>query len=61
MILMRLDMAAAAAGVSPSTLRRWVAEGRLVKHGDRKPWRVNLEEVEELRDMLRHRLPSARS
>jgi transposase len=44
--------AAKLAGVNESTIRRWIGEGRLIGHGRRKPWLVDLKAVELLRDTL---------
>lgn len=38
--------------VPAGTIRRWLAEGRLVRHSDAKPYRVNLDEVLTLRVLL---------
>lgn len=60
---MRLTIpeAALATGVPAGTIRRWLSEERLVRHGDRKPYRVDLGEVEQLRDTLsREAKPSTR-
>ena len=40
------------AGVNASTIRRWITENRLNKSG-RKPYKVELAEVERLRDTLK--------
>lgn len=55
---MRLTIpeAALATGVPAGTIRRWLSEERLVRHGHRKPYRVDLGEVEQLRDTLSRRL-----
>lgn len=38
--------------VPAGTIRRWLSEGRLVRHGERKPYRVDYSEVLELRALL---------
>lgn len=51
---MRLTIAEAAlaTGVPAGTIRRWLSEERLVRHGDRKPYRVDYDEVLALRALL---------
>lgn len=46
-------------GVPAGTIRRWLAEGRLVRHGDSKPYRVSYDEILQLRDTLSPRLRKA--
>lgn len=45
--------AARITNIPAGTIRRWLAEGRLHRHGDRKPYGVDLDELEALRDTLR--------
>lgn len=57
---MTIPEAAQAAKIPEGTIRRWLSEGRLVRHGDRKPYRVNFLEVDALIRTLREtRLPRA--
>lgn len=51
--LVSIDDAARHADVTPSTLRRWVAQGVVKRHGESKPWKVDLDRVMEVRDALR--------
>lgn len=44
--------AAHLAHVPPGTIRRWLSEGRLTRHGLRKPWRVSVAEVHDLDVLL---------
>lgn len=48
---MRLTIpeAALASGVPAGTIRRWLSEERLVRYGHRKPYRVDYDEVLQLR------------
>lgn len=55
MVLLDLPATAHVYHVPLSTLRRWLAEGKLTRHGS-KPYRVDLEEVEALLDR-RGKLP----
>lgn len=52
-ILMSLPDAAHIYGVRLPTLRRWLSEGRLVRHGSTKPYKVDASEVEQLVSCLR--------
>ena len=52
-----IEDAAAITGVPAGTIRRWIAEGRLTRYGEHKPWRVDYDEVLRVRNNLR---PSAR-
>lgn len=45
--------AARITGVPSGTIRRWLSEGRLTRHGDAKPWRVDFDEVLALRALLK--------
>ena len=47
-----IEDAAAITGVPAGTIRRWLAEGRLTRHGEHKPWRVDYDEVLQLRSIL---------
>ena len=38
--------------VPAGTIRRWLAEGRLRRFGEHKPFRVHVKEVADLRDTL---------
>jgi predicted site-specific integrase-resolvase len=40
-------------GVPSGTIRRWLSEGRLARHGDHKPWRVDYDEIMALRALLK--------
>lgn len=44
--------AARLSGVPAGTLRRWLSEGRLTRVGERKPFRVDLREVEQVATRL---------
>lgn len=44
--------AARITGVPSGTIRRWLAEGRLTRHGEHKPYRVDYGEVLQLRALL---------
>lgn len=44
--------AAAITQVPAATIRRWLAEERLVRHGDHKPYRVSVTEVLDLRALM---------
>ena len=48
-----IEDAACITGVPSGTIRRWLAEGRLTRHGERKPWRVDYDEIMALRKLLR--------
>ena len=48
MILLSLPDAAHIYHVPVSTLRRWLSEGRIVRHGERRPYQVDASEVEQL-------------
>jgi transposase len=41
------------AEVPASTVRRWIAEGKLAKHGRHRPYKVDLNKVNELADTLK--------
>jgi predicted site-specific integrase-resolvase len=45
--------AARITGIPSGTIRRWLAEGRLVRYGDHKPYRVDYDEIMQLRATLR--------
>lgn len=45
--------------IPAGTIRRWLADDRIVRHGDRKPYLVDLDEIIRLRDTLALR-PSLR-
>lgn len=55
MILLSLPDAAHIYDVPESTIRRWLAEERICRHGDRRPYRVDANEIEQ---MLARRLPN---
>jgi len=40
-------------GVPQSTIRRWISEYRLERYGAHKPYRVDLYQVEHVRDTLK--------
>jgi predicted site-specific integrase-resolvase len=44
--------AAKITGIPSGTIRRWLAEGRLVRYGEAKPWRVDYDEIMALRKLL---------
>ena len=44
--------AARITGVPSGTIRRWLAEGRLIRYGEHKPYRVDYAEVLALRKLL---------
>lgn len=39
-------------GIPAGTIRRWLADDRIVRHGDRKPYLVDVNELVQLRDTL---------
>lgn len=45
-------------GVPSGTIRRWLSEGRLVRHRERKPYWVDYDEVIALRQLLLEARPS---
>ena len=45
--------AARITGVPSGTIRRWLAEGRLTRYGESKPWRVDYGEVLQLRELFK--------
>jgi excisionase family DNA binding protein len=47
-----IEDAARITGVPSGTIRRWLAEGRLTRYGDHKPYRVDYDEIMELRKLL---------
>jgi hypothetical protein len=51
-ILLDIPTTAALLHVPESTIRRWLSEGRLTKHGT-KPYRVDWEKATQLADTLR--------
>jgi len=48
-----IEDAAQITGVPSGTIRRWLAEGRLSRYGEAKPWRVDYDEVLQLRALLK--------
>lgn len=48
----RISDAARITGVPSGTIRRWLSEGRLTRHGHHKPWQVDYDEVIALRKLL---------
>ena len=44
--------AARVTGIPSGTIRRWLAEGRLVRYGNHKPYRVDYDEIMALRKLL---------
>jgi excisionase family DNA binding protein len=48
-----IEDAAQITGVPSGTIRRWLAEGRLTRYGDHKPYRVDYDEIMALRELLR--------
>jgi len=52
-VLVDIPLASLGSGVPRSTIRRWLSEGRLTRHGARKPYRVDLHRVIDVRDTLR--------
>jgi len=60
-ILLGIKDAARFGEVPEATIRRWITEGKLEKHGRAKPYKVDLNRVQELGDTLqpgRPRKPS---
>lgn len=51
-LVVTIDVASVATGIPAATIRRWLSEGRLCRHGQRKPWRVDVDEVRTLRELL---------
>jgi predicted site-specific integrase-resolvase len=47
-ILLSLPDAAHIYGIPLGTLYRWLSEGRIVRHGERRPYHVDANEVEQL-------------
>jgi len=47
-----IEDAARITGVPSGTIRRWLAEGRLTRYGDHKPYHVDYDEIMELRKLL---------
>lgn len=39
--------------VPSGTIRRWLSEGRLTRHGEARPWRVDYDEIMALRKLLK--------
>ena len=44
--------AAKITGIPSGTIRRWLAEGRLVRYGDHRPYRVDYDEIMALRKLI---------
>ena len=51
-VLLSISDAAHWTHVPAGTIRRWLAEDRICRYGDSRPWLVDPAEIEQLRDTL---------